>query len=170
MSNTDLINELQQAEINSKTGRIVIFGILDGATKGLNIDIHQGKITKISLGDKTGMLAAKALANIIVERVKFMESGNIVSSPEGNTPDIATLLGMIAESDNSADMERLVEATIKALEKIMGPSSKKLVEDIAEKFPPTDNEQLYIENCKQAVVDIIGRKQTEKLFTSLQKN
>ena len=170
MSCIELRNELQQAHAQNKTGKMIVFGKLDDATKGVNIDIRQGKIMRINLGEKSGLPAANDLANIVVERIKFMKSDNIVSSPEENTPNIATLLGMIAQEHDNGGGERLIEITIQALAKIIGPNSKEIVEDIAKKFPPNDDEQLYIENCKQAITDIIGRNQADKLFASLRKN
>ena len=166
MLNTDFKNELLGALSSHKTGKFQILGKFNGVNKGASIDIYEGNVVKVRLGNDSGLAAAMALTEMTVDRFVFMKSSSVESTPEANTPDTATLLKMVADAD-SASSDQIITATVEALNPVMGAGSKKLIEDIAEKFPPDRDDKLFFDTCREATINMVGEKMADQVFDQL---
>ena len=92
MLNTEFKNELLGALSGKKTGKFQLLGKSNGVNKGASIDIYEGEVVKVRLGNEAGLAAAMQLTEMTVDRHVFMKSSSIDSTPEPNTPDTDTLL------------------------------------------------------------------------------
>lgn len=162
-------NKLIGAQSISATGKLQVFGKLKGATKGITIHIYEGNIVRLRAGNHSGYVAAAKLVAMNIDRVVFMKSNDIKPSPEVDTPDTEALLEIIANAGKEVSIDRIIETTIKALEKVMGSGSEKLTNDIAAKFPPTEDQGLFLDKCKEAAMNMVGKKMADQIFDPLMK-
>ena len=163
MLNTEFKNELLGALSNKKTGRFQLLGKFNGVNKGASIDIYEGEVVKVRLGNEAGLAAAMQITEMAVDRHVFMNSSSIDSTPEPNTPEADTLLNMITDAD-SVSSDKIISAIADALKPVMGSGSKKLVESIAEKCPPARDEKAFLTECREATTNMVGEKMADQVF------
>ena len=176
MSFFDFKSKLLNAKSSGATGKFQVLGKINVVSKGVSIDIYDGKIVKLRSGSNSGQVVAELLTAMYIEHVVFMDSGSIDPIPEDNTPDIDTLIKMITDAGKAITNGRvkniasdwIIETTIEALGKFVGSTSEKLINGIATEFPPIEDEGLFLNKCKEAAADLIGVKLADKVFDSLQ--
>lgn len=169
MSYYDMKNKLIDAQSIGATGKLQVFGKLNGATKGITIHIYEGKIVRLRAGNHSGYVAAAKLVAMNIDRVVFMKSSDINPSPEVDTPDTEALLEIITNAGKEVSVDRIIETTIRALGQVMGPGSEKLTNDIAARFPPAEDEGLFLNKCKEAATNMVGSKMAGQIFDPLMK-
>ena len=170
MSNIELKNELLDAQSSGITGKLQVLGKLDDASQGASIDFYEGRVIKLRVGSETGQAAAKLLTAMSIDRVIFMKSNAIDSSPEANTPDTDALLTIIVDLGKDIHSDKIIENTIEALSQVMGPSSGNIIDSIAAKFPPAEDEKLFLSKCREAAANMVGASMADKIFDSLLDN
>jgi hypothetical protein len=167
MSYFEMKNKLQDAQSSSATGKFQILGKLNNVSKGVSIDICQGKIVKMRVGSESGHVAANLMIAMSIDKIVFMKSNNIDSLAEAGTPDTDDLLRMIADSGKGIVRDRIIQIASDTLSPVIGSSSEALIDGIAAKYPPDEDESLFFIKCKEATVEVIGQNKTDKLFDSL---
>ena len=163
----ELKNELLDAQSSGRTGKLQLLGKLNDASQGASIDFYEGKVVKLRVGSETGQAAAEILTTMSIDRVIFMKSSAIDSSPEANTPDTDALLTMNANLGKVISNDKIIETTIEALSQIMGPNSGNIIDSIAAKYPPAENEKLFLNKCKEATADLVGASMADSIFDRL---
>lgn len=169
MQSIELHNELLEAQSTGKSGKINIIGEINGSNKVLSIDFYEGTIVKIYLDKKSGVVAANLLPTMSISRVIFNGSTNVGSSPEANTPDFDALIKMLDSPDRNIGGDEIIKATLETLSQIMGPSSDDFINKIAAKFPPAEDERLFLNMCRKATADMVGEEVADKVFDPLVK-
>lgn len=177
MSFFDFKSKLIEAQSNGATGKFQILGKLDVVSKGVSIDIYQGKIVKLRSGSISGQAVAELLTSMYIDHIVFMDSNSIDPTPEENTPDTGAVLRMITEAGKAITNGRvqniasdwIIETSIAAVGKFIGSSSKNLINGIAKEFPPIEDEALFLTKCRDATTNLVGAKTAEKIFDALQE-
>jgi hypothetical protein len=177
MSYFDFKSKLLNAQSSNATGKFQILGKLGVVSKGVSIDIYEGNVVKLRSGNTSGQTVAELLTAMYIDHVVYMDSSSIHPTPEENTPDTDTLLKMITDAGNAITNDRvksiasdwIIETTIEAVGKFIGSSSSKLINGIAEEFPPKENEDIFLDKCREATTGLVGAKVANKIFDSLQE-
>ena len=169
MSNVNLENELRTAQQAGQTGKFQVIGKVQGASKGITINIFQGNVVKILVGSRSGQEAAKFLATMSIDRIKFMESNGISASPETGTPDTDALLMLVGDKGKASSNDEIIKITARALSRMMGSGSQNLINDIAARFPPSEDPKLFMKKCRESAASVIGAKVADKIFSEIPK-
>ena len=173
-ANQKFVDLTVQTRDEQRTGKMYAYSRVESKLSFATLFFHDGQLSNCEYNGKSGDLALSELINSEVTNVVFVAGDSPDHIRDPSIRDVDTLLTSIkhqqSDSTESANANKdagLRDIATDALKTICGDNATNLVNDLAERYPPEENQHKFIEECVKLASNFIGDEMANEIFKPL---
>lgn len=172
IDNEKFIDLITQAKNEQRSGRLYAYTRVDGKLSFATLFINHGQLSGCDYNEKSGDLALSELIDAPITTVVFVAGDGSDDIKDTDIRDIDTLLSSINnqkayDTQPSFQVAEFKHIATEALKTICGDRATKLVDELAERYPPEKNHHKFIDECVKLASNFVGDKLANNALKSL---
>ena len=161
IDNQKFIDLARQTSNELRTGKLYAYTRDGGKLSFATLFFIQGQLSSCEYSGKTGDVALSDLIDSKITNVVFVAGDGSDYIKDPSIWDIETLLSstkpqITEKTQPSVEAPEFKDVAIDALKAICGDRATKLVNDLAEHYPPEKNQDKFFEECMKLTSGFVG--------------
>ena len=172
IDNQKFVDLITQTNNGHKTGKMYAYIRVGGKLSFATLFFNDGQLSNCEYNDKSGNLALSEAIGSQITTVVFVAGDGSDYVRDSSIMDVNTLLSsiehQITESVQvSIKSSELQDIATDALKTICGDNATNLVSDLAERFPPEQKHNKFIDECVKLASSFVGRNLANDILKPL---
>lgn len=172
IDNQKFIDLARQTSTGQRTGKLYAYTRDGGKLSFATLFFIQGQLSGCEYSDKTGNQALSGLIDSQITNVVFVAGDGLDYIKDPSIWNVEALLSstkpqLIEKIQPSIETSEFKDVAIDALKAICGDSATKLVNDLAERYPPEKNQDKFIEECVKLASGFVGAEIANNILKPL---